>query len=213
MKIFVAGGTGRVATELIKNLLADGHEIVAGSRHPENVIEKDNERVTSVKLDLTQDADELAKVVGDVDVIYFVAGSRGKGLLQTDAFGAVKLMWVAEQQHVERFVMLSSLHSLEPKKWHEGSLSKITDYNIAKFFADNYLMESTKLNYTIIQPTSLTEEPATGKIMVNDVHVATNPIPDVAKVLADVLKYPNTGHKVIEMASGDLPIADALKKI
>jgi nucleoside-diphosphate-sugar epimerase len=31
MRIFVAGGSGRVATELIKDLIADGNTVVAGA--------------------------------------------------------------------------------------------------------------------------------------------------------------------------------------
>ena len=36
----------------------------------------------------------LSQKLQDIDVIYFVAGSRGKDLLQTDAFGAVKVMMI-----------------------------------------------------------------------------------------------------------------------
>ena len=37
MKIFIAGATGRVGTLLTHDLLEDGHEIIAGARHPERV--------------------------------------------------------------------------------------------------------------------------------------------------------------------------------
>lgn len=33
MQIFVVGGSGRVATELIKDLVEMGHTVVAGARH------------------------------------------------------------------------------------------------------------------------------------------------------------------------------------
>lgn len=50
MKIFIAGATGRVGTLLTHDLLEDGHEIIAGARHPERV--EKNDRVTPVKFDL-----------------------------------------------------------------------------------------------------------------------------------------------------------------
>ena len=50
MKIFIAGATGRVGTLLTHDLLEDGHEIIAGARHPERV--EENDRVTPVKFDL-----------------------------------------------------------------------------------------------------------------------------------------------------------------
>ena len=37
-KVFIVGGSGRVATELIKDLVADGNQVVAGARHPEKTI-------------------------------------------------------------------------------------------------------------------------------------------------------------------------------
>lgn len=211
-KVFVAGGSGRVATELIKNLVNNGNEVVAGARHPENVIKLDN--VTPVDLDLHAPVTEIAKLMNDSDAIYFVAGSRGKDLLQTDAMGAVKTMQAAEQNGIKRYIMLSSMHALQPEMWAKyEALAAITDYNIAKFFADNYLIHNTNLDYTIVQPATLTEKPATNKVTLGEGDDTTNTIPDVAKVLADTLKYDNTIGHVIMMRNGDTPIDDALKEI
>ncbi|MDT2658411.1 sugar nucleotide-binding protein [Enterococcus hulanensis] len=37
MKIFIAGATGRVGEELIKNLAAKGHDIYAGARRDQDI--------------------------------------------------------------------------------------------------------------------------------------------------------------------------------
>lgn len=212
MKIFVAGASGRVGTALVNDLVKAGHQVVAGSRHPEKV--STNQAVETVKLDLHASVTDLAKTVGQVDAIYFTAGSRGKDLLQTDAFGAVKLMKVAEQNQVKRFVQLSSLFALEPEKWAvTKGLDDIIDYDIAKYFADHYLVHDTKLDYTIIQPTALTEEPATGKVTIDAGQVGQISIADVAQVLADVLKYPNTIDQVIKLRSGQTAIDSALAAV
>lgn len=208
-KIFVVGGSGRVATELIKDLVADGHTVKASSRHPENIIKLDS--VEAVKLDLHTDVDEIKVQMADSDIVYFTAGSRGKDLIQTDALGAIKTMMAADKVGIKRYVMLSSMYSLKVDKFH--SIPGLEDYLAAKFFADKFLMDSTKLDYTIVQPTNLTEKPATGKIALNNTASLENPIPDVARVLADVIKYPNTDRKVIEMTSGDTPIDEALASI
>lgn len=211
-KVFVAGGSGRVATELIKNLVNNGNEVVAGARHPENVIKLDN--VTPVDLDLHVPVTEIAKLMNGSDAVYFVAGSRGKDLLQTDAMGAVKTMQAAEQNGIKRYIMLSSMYALQPEMWAKyEALAAITDYNIAKFFADNYLIHNTNLDYTIVQPATLTEKPATNKVTLGEGDDTTNTIPDVAKVLADTLKYDNTIGHVIMMRNGDTPIDDALQSI
>lgn len=211
MQIFIAGGSGRVATELIKDLVSAGHNVVAGARHEENIIKLD--KVKPVHLDLNAEVDEIADLIQGSDVVYFTAGSRGKDLLQTDAFGAVKTMQAAEKAGIKRYVMLSSLFSLQPDKWNQPGLRDLLDYNVAKFFADNYLVNQTKLDYTILQPTGLTEEAGTGKITVGNERASTNPIPDVAATLAKILEHENTIGKVIMMSTGDTAIDDALSSI
>lgn len=211
-KVFVAGGSGRVATALIKDLVAAGNEVVAAARHPEKII-KDNQ-VTALKMDLHASVDQLKKQMTGCSAVYFVAGSRGKDLLQTDAFGAVKTMQAAKLAGIRRYIMLSSMYALQPEKWSQyPALAAITDYNIAKFFADNYLVEQSGLDYTIIQPATLTEDQATGKVTFGEGDDTTNPIADVASVLAGALKYDNTIGQVIMMRSGDTPIDDALSQV
>jgi nucleoside-diphosphate-sugar epimerase len=211
-KVFIAGGSGRVATELIKDLVADGNQVIAGARHPEKIIELAG--VTPVKLDLHSDVAKIASLFADAKAVYFVAGSRGKDLLQTDAMGAVKTMQAAKRAGIKRYIMLSSMYALQPEKWADyPALAAITDYNIAKFFADNYLVNNTDLDYTIIQPATLTEEVGTGKVSFGEGNDSTNPIPDVAKVLAAVLNAKNTIGKVIMMRSGDTAIDDAITKL
>ncbi len=212
MKIFIAGATGRVAKFVVEGLLAKGHTLVCGSRHPELLTE--SERCKPVLLDLHDDVSKIQELINGCDAVYFLAGSRGKDLLQTDAFGAVKLMWAAEAAGISRYIMLSSLYALEPEKWAVSpSLQKITNYNISKFFADHYLIHSTSLNYTIIQPSILKEEPATGKIEIDPASDGANPIPDVAAVLCSVLDKENTYRKVIKCKSGDTPIETALAAV
>ena len=212
MKIFIAGATGRVGTLLTRDLLQDGHEIIAGARHPERV--ENNDRITPVKFDLHEGVVEMTKAIKGADVIYFTAGSGAKDLLQVYAFGAVKLMQAATKAGIKRFVMLSALFSLGPTKWGTvKGLDGLTDYNIAKFFADNYLIHDTDLDYTILQPTVMTDKPGTGKITVDEGKFGYNPAKDVARTLVDILKYKNTNRKIIKMRKGDTPIDDALSLV
>ncbi|MHC5375357.1 NAD(P)H-binding protein [Enterococcus sp. LJL120] len=211
MKIFIVGAAGRVAEELIADLIADGHEVLAGARSPEKI--KTGAKITPVHFDLHWEVAEMAIALAGAEVVYFVAGSRGQDLLQTDLFGAVKLMQAAETQGIKRYIQLSSTYSMEPEKWRGTGLEKIMNYNIAKMFADHWLVDNTQLDYTILQPGSLEETAATGKISVNSGAMGPNPIPDVAKTLAELLKYPNTIKKVISMMGGSDEIDEALKTL
>ncbi|WP_251159132.1 NAD(P)H-binding protein [Caniella muris] len=212
MKVFVAGASGRVGKALVADLVSSGNEVVAASRGAEGL--EWPEGVVPCRFDFHWTVDEMAERVAGCDAVYCVAGSRGKDLLQTDAFGAVKLMGAAKQVGAQRFVMLSSLFAMEPERWaQEPSLSGITDYNIAKLFADEWLTHRSGLAWTIVQPSILKEEPGTGRIELDPAHDGSNPIPDVAAVLAGVLDRPNTVGKVVMMRSGDTPVADALAEV
>lgn len=212
MNVFIAGGSGRVAAAVIKELKKQGHLVYAGSRHTERIQKADG--VVPIIFDLHADPDAMAGQLKEMDAVYFLAGSRGKDLLQTDAFGAVKLMQACEKAGIRRYIQLSSIFALEPEKWaSEESLASITDYNIAKFFADEWLINRTDLDYTIVAPSVLKEESGIGKIEVNPEHAGTNPISDVAKVLSDVLEMKNTHGKVIKLRSGETSIKEALQGI
>lgn len=212
MKVFIAGGTGRVAAFVIRDLIQKGHTVVAGCRHPESL--QASSQLIPVKMDLHADVKDLAAPLEGCGAVYFLAGSRGRDLLQTDAFGAVKLMMAAESQHIRRFIMLSSLFALQPEKWkEEPGISGIIDYDIAKFFADSWLEKNTDLDWTIVQASLLTEEPGSGRITLDPPHEGDSAIENVAIVLADVLDLKNTWHKVIMIQDGGTPIDQALQTV
>ncbi len=213
MKIFIAGATGRVAHFLIAELLSAGHEITAGVRNPDK-FETTNPSINVQKMDLHASVPELAKLLQNQDAVCFVAGSRGQDLLQIDAFGAVKLMQAAEQVGIGRFILLSSIFATEPEKWTDPNLQAITNYNIAKFFADHWLISQTNLDYTIVQPGNLVEaESGSGKIELNVGKSQANTIPNVASVLAQVLERKNTFKKILQMSDGQTPIEEALNQV
>ena len=201
MKIFVAGSTGRVATELLKKLSAKNYQVIAGARRPEAVVELPN--VTPQKMDLHASVDDITGLLKGVDAVVFTAGSRGKDLLQTDAYGAVKLMQAAKKAGITRFVMLSALYSLTPDKWPDN----LTDYYIAKFFADNYLVNQSGLDYTIVQPGNLLEEAGQGRITLGDKGFTAISIEDVASVLAEIVDKPSTFKRVIAINPGSIAIS------
>lgn len=115
-QVFVVGGSGRVATALIHDLIGAGQQVVAGARHPEKIVKLAG--VTPVKLGLHEKVDQLAALMKGSSAVYFVAGSRGKDFLQTDAMGAVKTMQAAEQVGIKRYVMLSSMYALQIGRAH-----------------------------------------------------------------------------------------------
>lgn len=212
MKVFIAGGSGRVAAAVIQELVKQGQQVYAGSRHKDAIIKLPG--VTPLSLDLHASPSELAKLLAGMDAVYFLAGSRGKDLLQTDAFGAVKLIQAAEMAGVKRYIQLSSIFAADPDKWQgKAEFASLTDYYIAKYFADEWLINNSKLDYTILAPATLEEKARTGKVNFKPEKFAANPIPDVAAVLAQILDKENTYGKVINMTGGETPISEAIAEI
>lgn len=204
MKLFIAGSTGRVGKALVEILKAQGHEVLAGARTPNQ---------DQVKFDLTWSIEQMAEVIKASDAIIDVAGSSGNGLLQIDLFGATNLMQAAEKAGVKRFILLSTIFALQPEKWTTPGFIALKDYYIAKHFADLYLVKNTQLDYTILQPGYLTEEEGTGKIAINDDISAPATIPDVAQTLAEIAVSPNTIGKVITIHNGETEISKAFQNL
>lgn len=209
MRILVVGASGRVGNLLVEKLAAEGHEVIAGTRHLDETFT--SKRVVLAKLDVLIDEEQLVNELLDLklDAVYFVAGSKGKNLLQVDAFGAVKLENAAEKAGIDRFIMLSSWQATNPKAWGE----ELRDYNIAKFFADNWLIDHTTRNYTILQPGALTETPGSGKIAFDPDSPAQNSIENVVDVLVGILNAKNTYGKVLSMSDGENTIETEIAKL
>ena len=212
MKILIVGASGRVGTILTQQLLKLGHTVTGTSRH--NKLLSDSPNYRHLNLDITEELQQIEdKIADDFDAVYFTAGSGDSGLLQIDLHGAVKVMQAAEKKGIERFILVSFGFSLEPEKWKEEGLSDLTDYGIAKHYADLWLIKNTRLNYTLLQPCSLLEIPGSGKIQVNIRHHLSNSIENVANTLVEVLNNPRTYKKVISMHDGDVPIKEAIDSL
>lgn len=211
MRILVIGASGLVGSQLVRYLVEAGHQVLAAARHTEAF--QDMPQVERVEYNMAENQID-SQPWGSIDAVYFTAGSRGKNLLQVDAFGAVKAMKLATQLQAKRFILLSSIFATEPEKWSDPNLVNITDYNIAKFFADHWLIHNTDLNYTIIQPGNLIDHPTTdGLIQIGVPKSIPNSIDNVARTLVAVLEEPKAFRKIIQMGDGHMPIKEALQSL
>lgn len=86
-------------------------------------------------------------------------------------------------------------------------------YSAAKYYADIWL-EKSGLDYTIIRPGGLTNEPGTGKVKAAaDVELGSIPREDVASTIAASLADSSTIRKAFDLITGETPIAEALKSL
>ncbi|MED6317605.1 MAG: NAD(P)H-binding protein [Pseudomonadota bacterium] len=213
MKILVIGASGRVGGELVKQLLADEHQVIGTTRQEKKLFDNDN--YTQLDLDITASKKSIEKQLDqDIDAVYFVAGSGGRDVLEVDLHGAVKTMQAAQDKGIKRYIMLSSVFSLETEKWDNNpNIADLKDYYISKHYADHWLVNNSSLDYTIVQPGALKERDGTGKITINDTSSGENAIEDVATTLAAVLTADNTIGKVFNLHNGDIDINEAIATV
>lgn len=212
MNILVIGASGRVGSELVKQLLEKGYKVTGTSRDEKRLFDNDN--YSHLALDLSADKNDLERQIAhDFDAVYFTAGSGGKAVLEVDLHGAVKTMQIAESKGLKRYIMLSTVFSLDTAKWTLPGINQLRDYYIAKHYADQWLVNNTALDYTIVQAGALKEREATGKIDINSDSAGENAIKDVAATLAAVLDADNTIRRVFHIHNGETPIEQALTSI
>ena len=212
MKILVIGASGRVGTDLVKQLLTDNHQVIGTTRQEEKLFNDDN--YSQLDLDITAEKDAIQKQIEqDIDAVYFVAGSGGEDVLEVDLHGAVKTMQATEAKGIKRYIMLSTVFSLDTSKWNQPGIADLKEYYICKHYADQWLANNSNLDYTIVQAGALKERAATGKITINDDNAGENSIEDVATTLAAVLNANNTTKKVFSMHNGETPIDEAIAQL
>lgn len=211
MKILVIGASGRVGTELVKQLLADEHQVIGTTRQKEILFDADN--YSQLDLDITAEKDDIQNQIDeDIDAVYFVAGSGGKDVLEVDLHGAVKTIQATQDKGIKRYIMLSAAFSLDTSKWDSPGIADLKEYYICKHYADQWLVNNSTLDYTIVQPGALKERTGTGKIAIDE-SAGENSIEDVATTLAAVLNASNTIKKAFNMHNGDIDIAEAIATV
>ncbi|WP_332633895.1 SDR family oxidoreductase [Halalkalibacter flavus] len=212
MRVLVIGANGQVARHTLTKLNEAGHTPVAMIRNAEQeTAVKEKGAKETIIADLEANFDHA---FNGIEAVIFAAGSGGHtGADKTiliDLWGAVKAIDTAERLGVKRFVMLSSMGTIDPDK-----SERIRHYLVAKKLADDHLKRSS-LDYTIVRPGSLTNEPAKKLLKLEEeIQVRDNTITreDVAIVLAEVIDQKTSYGKTFEILNGDTPIQQALDKL
>ena len=164
--------------------------------------------------DLEADEADVAAATEGADAIVFAAGAGpGSGAerkVTMDYGGAVKLIDAARWNVIRRYVIVSSMGADNPPP--EGG-DVFGEYLRAKAAADDKVRESG-LDYTIVRPGRLTDDPGTGRIhAAESVERGEIPRDDVAATLLAVLDAPNTVAATFELVSGDTPVEEAVAAI
>ncbi len=215
MRVAIVGGHGQIARLLHPLLVEAGHEPVALMRNESHRTELEAAGAEVRLLDIEQeDADAFVRAFAGCDAVVFAAGGGPDGNVErkrtVDLEGSLKSAEAARLAGTQRFVQVSAIDVDNPVAADTGDVWRA--YVEAKRDADAAL-RATDLDWTIIRPGRLTDEPATGRVAIGP-YVARASVPraDVAAVLAAVLDRPATiGHQW-NLVSGDLGITQAVDR-
>lgn len=212
MKIVIIGGHGRVATLLAELLVERGDQVTSWVRNADHHADVAATGAVPVVVDVERsDTDSMASQLEGADALVWSAGAGGGDPARTvavDRDAAIRSMDAAARAGVQRYVMVSYFGA-RPDHGVPADNS-FHAYAEAKAAADEHLRASG-LDWTILGPSGLTDDPGTGRIEVGDgVTPSRVPRADVAAVAAAVLARPTTIGRTIEFNAGDVPIDRAV---
>lgn len=210
MRVVIAGGHGKIALLTAELLTSRGDEVVALVRNPDHFADVREAGAEPALCDLeTADVASVAEHLKGADAAVFAAGAGpGSGVDRKDTVdraASALFASAAEQTGVSRFVQISTT-----------GIGRVTGdqvfdaYLKAKAAAEEDL-KSRPLQWTILRPGRLTNEPPTGQVdLAESPRRGEIPRADVAAVVVALLDHPTTAHRTYELISGSTPIAEAL---
>lgn len=214
-RIAIIGGHGKVGLKLTPILVGQGHEVSAVIRNPDQTKDVESAGASALVADVEKsDAAEIADALRGHDAVVWAAGAGGGSPERTwsvDRDASIRTIDAAVEAGVKRYVMVSYFGASK----HHGVPEDDDFYAYAesKAEADEHL-KGSKLDWTILGPSGLTDDKGTGQIEMGDgvegSHVSRD---DVAEVAAAALAEPKTISKFLEFNNGDTPIAEALASI
>lgn len=215
MRIVIAGGHGHIAL-LLEQLLTDRGDTPVGLvRRAEHADDLRRAGAEPVLLDL-EDADPpaVAAVLDGADAVVFAAGAGpGSGAARKDTVdrgAAVLLADAAELAGVRRYVMVSAMGADAAAP--DGADPVFGAYLRAKGAADDDLRARSGLDWTVLRPGRLTDDPPAGLVRLAE-HTGHGSVPraDVAAVLAALLTAPApAAGRTLELVSGPDPVGAAV---
>jgi uncharacterized protein YbjT (DUF2867 family) len=215
--VVIAGAHGKIGLRLAALLASRGDVVTGVVRNPDHRADLEQAGAAVAVVDLeSAGAGELAEHLTGADAVVFAAGAGpGSGVARKDTVDRAAAELLAEAARlagVRRYLLVSSTgvdESLAP-----GADEVWAAYVAAKKAAEEAL-KATDLDWTILRPGALTDDPGTGRVLLAPPPVDRAEVTrdDTAAVLAALLDAPGTIGKVLELREGDDEVHEAIAAV
>jgi uncharacterized protein YbjT (DUF2867 family) len=212
VRIFIVGISGETGFRLASLLKRRGDEVDGLYRRVEQGEKLRSIGVAGTHGDLVRmDETKLADHFSGSDVIVFAASAGDADsdamIDAVDGDGVTKSIAAARRAGVERFVLVSVFPEAGRRQgWGES----FEHYIAVKKRADVELSLS-ELDWVIIRPSSLNNEPGVGTVSLGPAEFHTNiSRDDVAATMAQLIHTPALRRKILELTEGATPIETAV---
>jgi uncharacterized protein YbjT (DUF2867 family) len=211
-RVVLIGAHGKVAQLAIPQLRDAGHEVSGVIRKADQEQDVRSAGAEPVVADVeSMDTDALGELVAGHDVVVWSAGAGGGSPERTyavDRDAAIRTVDAAVAAGVPRFVMVSYFGAGPDHGVPEDN--GFFAYAEAKAAADEHL-RATDLAWTILQPSTLTDDEATARIDAEADSADSASRGNVAAVIAAVVDAPDaTARRTIPFNDGDTPVEEAV---
>ncbi len=212
MQIAIVGGHGKIGL-LLTQILADrGDHVTSIVRNPDHIADVESAGGRAKVADVEKlDAAQIADVLTGQQAVVWSAGAGGASPERTyavDRDAAIATVDAARKSGASRFVMVSYFGA-GPDHGVPAD-NAFFAYAKAKAAADEYLRGAPGLDWTVLGPSGLTDDPGTGTIDAAADEASQVSRADVAAVIAAVLHDPSTVGRTITFNAGDTPVDEAV---
>lgn len=210
-RILVIGASGGVGRETLQKLIKAQCTAVAGVRRAGQLADYQAQGIDALLIDPAREkVSQLAEKLKGIDAVVYAAG----GGLLTDLDGKVKVAKAMEIAGIKRFILISAIgihHFHDDTRW--DWMDELEEYSVAMYYADGWILRSS-LDYTIIRPAHLLDEPETGQVELGD-YLQQGEITraDVAGLVLACLANTDTIGKAFDANNGKIPITEAVAQM
>jgi uncharacterized protein YbjT (DUF2867 family) len=214
MRIVVIGGHGRTGILVVEKLLAAKHAVVATIRNPKHMADLVKRGAETVLLDLDKsEFDDIVFAMKGADAMIFAAGSAAGESSELDRKGTLRTVRAAEKAGVKRYLSISSIGAstgLSTRAMND----EMKDYYKQKRAAAKHITGSS-LDWTILEPGELIDEPGTGKVTLSEEALEETFVTrdDVASVVVALVTERKAAGHVYQLTRGKTPIKTAVRKV